>query len=88
MMRDTEGTVVIAEAVKNADEAVKKAKAEQRMRQIVSDLLCALCDNNCTVGEAFDALEATEAAITATRLHVEKYGNNPEMEGVHAEGGE
>lgn len=71
---DLEGTVVIAEAIKNTG-------TKQRTGQIVSDLLCSLCDNNCTVGEAFEALSAARDAIRKTRLNVAQYGNDPEVEG-------
>lgn len=80
-MKDTEGTIVIAEAVKNA-------KMRQRIGKIAADLLCTLCDNDCTVGEAFAALDATRNAIRETRLNVAKFGNNPNVEDSYGENGE
>ena len=78
-MTDINGTIVIAEAIKNI-------KTDERESEIVSDLLCALCDAGCTVGEAFIALRETEKALMSTRLHVAEHGNHPEMEDSYAEG--
>ena len=78
-MKDTNGTIVIAEAVKNT-------KTNQRIDKIVADLLCVLCDDDCAVNEALDALNATQKAIHTARLSVLMYGNNVETEDSYAEG--
>lgn len=78
-MTDINGIIVIVEAVKNA-------KTDTRLEKIIADLLCVLCDNDCTVNEAFSALGRAQLAIHETRLIVAQYGNNPELEGSYAEG--
>lgn len=77
-MKDTKGTIVIAEAIKNAE-------TNQRIGKIVADLLCVLCDNDCTVREAYTVLNLAKDAIHATKLNVLRYGNNL-TEDSYAEG--
>lgn len=80
-MKDTKGTIVIAEAIKNAE-------TNQRIGKIVADLLCVLCDNDATVGDALYALKGAQIAIKKTRVYVKKYGNNPDAEDSYGEGRE
>ena len=77
-MNDTNGTAVIAEAIKHRG---YKLKSEQ----LIKDLLCTLCDNDATVGEALYALKGAQIAIKKTRVHVAKFGNNVEMEDSYGE---
>lgn len=78
-MKDIDGTIVIAEAVKNAN-------TEHRIEKIAADLLCVLCDNDCTVNEAFAALDRAHITIQTTRMDVAENGNNVETEDSYAEG--
>ena len=80
-MKDTNGTAVIAEAIKYKG---YKLKGEQ----LIKDLLCVLCDNDATVGEALYALKGAQIAIKKTRVHVAKFGNNVGVEDSYGENGE
>ena len=80
-MKDTNGTAVIAEAIKYKG---YKLKSEQ----LIKDLLCTLCDNDATVGEALYALKGAQIAIKKTKVHVAKYGNNLDAEDSYGENGE
>jgi len=77
-MKDTNGTAVIAEAIKYRG---NKLKSEQ----LIKDLLCVLCDNDATVGDALYALKGAQIAIKKARVYVKKYGNNPDAEDSYGE---
>lgn len=70
--RDTEGTIVIAEAIKTIAD-------EERKNKIIADLLASLCDNDAKAEEAVICLRLAAFRLENTQEKIRKYGNNEEL---------